>query len=113
MVAKRYPNTAAQRRAYNESPRGRFSQQRQNARRRGVEWRLTFNEWWKIWQDSGHWPDRGKGKEGKYCMGRNGDKGAYEVGNVEIIKYSRNAFDSMTAAGWVEARKDNGEEEYV
>ena len=57
---------------------------RQNARARGIPFRLTFEQWWRIWQRSGKWKQRGKiderGKRGRgYCMARPGDQGAYEV----------------------------------
>jgi hypothetical protein len=44
---------------------------------------LTFEEWWAIWQESGHWTDRGTHK-GQYVMARFGDTGHYQVGNVSI-----------------------------
>lgn len=50
--------------------------------RRKIEWRLTLPQWWAVWQESGHWPDRGAGRG--YMMCRFGDTGAYEVGNVFI-----------------------------
>ena len=39
------------------------------ARKRGISFLLTFDEWWKIWQDSGHWEERGT-KGGQYVMAR-------------------------------------------
>jgi hypothetical protein len=50
--------------------------------RRGIPFRLTLMEWWKIWSDSGKWEQRGLGRG--YMMCRIGDLGAYEVGNVFI-----------------------------
>ena len=62
----------------------RFKQQQSQAKVRGIEWRLEYWEWLQIWQDSGHLEERGTGK-GQWVMGRNGDAGAYETGNVKII----------------------------
>jgi hypothetical protein len=59
---------------------------------RKIKWDITFPEWWKVWQDSGKWEQRGKGKG--YCMTRIGDTGGYEVNNVEIKTISENFSDS-------------------
>ena len=58
--------------------------QRQSARRRGIEWDLSFDEWIKIWTDSGHWHQRGIGTRDAYVMSRKGDQGPYSVDNVVI-----------------------------
>lgn len=60
-----------------------YVQQRSNANTRGIEFKLTFDEWKQFWLDSGKWEQRGRGAE-KYCMCRVGDSGAYELGNVFI-----------------------------
>ena len=62
---------------------------RYNAEHRGIEFLLSFEEWKKIWLDSGHWTMRGKGK-GQYCMARFGDDGPYVVGNVRIVTGKEN-----------------------
>jgi len=54
-----------------------------------IEWHLTFDEWYKIWIDSGKYHLRGPGKD-QYCMSRINDIGNYEVGNVFIQKSSDN-----------------------
>jgi hypothetical protein len=70
-----------------------YTQQRVHAKKRGIEWLFTFEEWLKCWEDalgldwSAH---RGRGK-GKYCMGRFGDVGPYASWNVEIILYEDNS----------------------
>lgn len=53
-----------------------FFDQRRFAETRGIEWKLSFPEWWRIWDDSGHWSERGRGKH-RYCMSRPGDTGPY------------------------------------
>lgn len=63
--------------------------QRARASRRGIEFLLTFEEWLKVWKDSGHIHERGKFKH-QYCMARHGDCGAYAVGNVSIITMEEN-----------------------
>jgi hypothetical protein len=69
--------------------RKRFGEQRRNARRRGIAWSLTFEEWWAVWDASGKWPQRGK-RRGQFCMSRHGDQGPYAAGNVFIQERSEN-----------------------
>ena len=63
------------------------------AKIREIEWKLTFEEWWDIWQQSGVYHLRGRGA-GTYCMSRYGDTGAYEVGNVYINSNEQNASEA-------------------
>jgi hypothetical protein len=56
---------------------------RNDAKKRGIRFELTFDQWLKIWQDSGHLGQRGKNRN-QYCMARFGDQGPYSVDNVEI-----------------------------
>ena len=72
-----------------KGPRGRYHRHKFNAKKRGVEFLLTFEEWWDIWQASGKWEQRGKGR-GQYVMARSGDQGAYERGNVRICPVREN-----------------------
>ncbi len=60
-----------------------YTQQKSNAKQRGVDFKLTLEEWTDIWIASGKWDQRGRGAD-KYCMCRVGDQGCYEVGNVFI-----------------------------
>lgn len=67
----------------------RFCEQRRVAIRRvdkngvPIKFILTFEEWLRLWIDSGHLHERGLGP-GKYVMSRIGDIGNYEIGNVVI-----------------------------
>lgn len=65
-------------------PYRKWYMHRRDALRRGIPFLLSFEQWMHIWQESGHWRERGK-KKGQYVMARPGDKGAYEEGNVKII----------------------------
>lgn len=60
-----------------------YTQHKSNAKTRGIEFKLTFDEWKQIWVDSDKWDQRGRGAD-KYCMCRVGDQGCYEVKNVFI-----------------------------
>lgn len=68
---------------YQKTPKGKFITQRANAKRRGVDWQLTFEQWWEIWEKSGKWGQRGTDAK-QYCMCRKHYLGPYSVDNVEI-----------------------------
>lgn len=70
--------------------RDKYHSHRSNAKKVGKEFLLTFEEWLKIWVDSGHYHERGHYK-GQYVMARYGDKGPYAVGNVKIITFEENS----------------------
>lgn len=72
----------------------KYNVHKQGAKRRNVGFLLTFDEWWNIWQQSGHWEERGN-KKGCYCMSRYGDIGPYAIGNVFIQTCSQNVADSL------------------
>lgn len=74
--------------AVQDSPRCRYSQHKHNAKRRGIPFLLTFEQWWEIWAP--HWPDRGKGA-GKLVMARYGDEGPYASWNVRIVTQEHNS----------------------
>lgn len=65
---------------YARSPRGLFTGQRKAAKRRGIGWELTFEEWLSIWADK--LPMRGRTG---LVMARKGDVGPYAKGNVSIM----------------------------
>lgn len=69
------------------TPMGRFLIQRKRAGERGIEWRLTFKEWWAIWRRSKRYGRRGRGDG--FVMARKRRAGAYEAGNVEIVCQSK------------------------
>jgi hypothetical protein len=60
-----------------------------DAKNRGIDFLLTFEEWLAIWEDSGYLAERGC-RRGQYVMARFGDEGPYIVGNVEIILATQN-----------------------
>lgn len=72
--------------------RQRFHQHRHRAEKRGIPFRLTFDEWYGIWESSGHLHHRGRSSD-QYCMARHSDKGAYEIGNVSIVTIHANAVE--------------------
>src|ERR1700741_3125325 len=71
------------------TPRNKYAQARCNAKARGVTFEMTFDEWFTIWQQSGHWEERGC-RKGQYVKTRHKDKGPYAVGNVAIVTTTEN-----------------------
>jgi len=70
-----------------DSPRHRYNQHKASAKQRGIEFTLTFDEWWTLWEP--HWERRGRRSQ-DMCMCRKGDKGPYAVGNVRIATVKEN-----------------------
>ena len=90
------PQRKAQVKLYNASPKGRYQAHKLNSRMRGIEFSLTFDEWWSLW--AGKWELRGKGG-GKYHMCRNGDAGGYTLGNVYVATSEQNHNDISRKIG--------------
>lgn len=67
-----------------------FKNQKNAARHRKIDWDLTFPEWIRIWEESGHIEERGFGS-GKYVMSRICDIGSYSKDNVRIITHNENS----------------------
>lgn len=63
-------------------PTRAYSQQRRNAFSRGIKWEFNLWQWWCVWQQSGHWDQRGRGQG--YVMCRKNDAGPYSPDNVFI-----------------------------
>jgi transposase len=60
-----------------------YTNQRNAAKSRSIEWGLPFVDWLAIWEASGKMALRGRGK-GRYVMSRIKDDGGYVLGNVHI-----------------------------
>jgi hypothetical protein len=72
------------------NPRKKYTAQKAHAKEREIDFLLSYDEWWQVWEESGHWENRGRGSQ-KFCMCRVGDKGGYEIGNVYIATNADNA----------------------
>jgi hypothetical protein len=66
-----------------------YTAQKANAKRRGIDFLFTFEEWEQWWVDTGKWERRGKGT-GKYCMQRYNDIGPYSPSNVYCGEFCEN-----------------------
>lgn len=76
------------------APLHKFRSQVGGAARRGVPWRMTFPEWWRIWQQCGKYEERGRNR-GQYSMQRRNDSGGYADGNVEINEVRQNVITKV------------------
>lgn len=88
-----------------DKPTYSFSQQRKNSDIRKIGWELSLWQWWQIWQQSGHWSERGVGRD-RYGMCRLNDCGPYAVDNVYIGTTTENMKDywvNKRAAVFLEA----------
>lgn len=76
------------------TPQGKYLDHKHRAKQSGIEFKLSFEEWWNLWEP--HWHERGIG--GK-VMCRANDEGAYELGNVRIDTQSNNNIEAVLTGG--------------
>lgn len=81
-----------------------FQCHKDSAKRRDIPFLLTFEDWWSVWDASGKWKERGLGSD-QYCMARNGDAGAYEIGNVRICTGRENRAEARKGKPLSEAHR--------
>ena len=70
----------------------KYSMQKTSAAARGIDWKLTFQEWYDWWQSTGHWEQRGC-KKGQYVMARYNDTGPYSLDNIFCCTSEQNNKD--------------------
>lgn len=75
--------------AYRAKPYGKYVDHRNHARHRGIEFMISFEEWWEMWEP--FWDKRGPGG---YVMCRTKDQGPYAVGNVRIDTHRNNVLEA-------------------
>ena len=80
------------RKAYHDGPHHKFQKQRWHAQQRGVEWLLTFEQWWAFWKE--FWHLRGRRRD-CLCMCRYGDTGPYSVDNVFLWSHGGNVIQAL------------------
>ena len=69
---------------HERTPTRAFKMQHRNAHRDGIGWELTLWQWWTLWQESGHWDQRGRGNG--YWMLRLDKSKPYAMCNVAFAK---------------------------
>lgn len=67
-----------------------FLGQKSQAGCRGISWELNLWQWWTIWQESGHWYERGI-RHDQYVMCRKEDIGPYAIDNIFIAPGRENS----------------------
>ena len=72
-----------------EQSKSKFTVQRHDARKRGIKFNLTFEEWCGWWNQTGHWYERGV-RKGQYVMARFDDTGSYKLNNIKCITCTEN-----------------------
>jgi hypothetical protein len=79
-----------------------FQHQRYGAKKRGIPFLFTRDEWWAWWQVDGRWERRGRFGH-NLCMARKGDVGPYSAENVYPATMADNsgsvASETKAAAG--------------
>jgi hypothetical protein len=68
----------------NKSPKHRYNQWKFRLRTLKCDIDMSFDEWYGWWEATGHWNDRGRGRN-QYCMSRIDKSLPYNTGNVECI----------------------------
>lgn len=66
-----------------------FTTARYNAKRRGIPWSLSFEDWVQVWMQSGKYEQRGR-RTGQFQMDREDNKQGYKAGNVRIVDGTTN-----------------------
>ncbi len=74
-----------------ESPFFKWSRHKANSKKRNIPFKISFADWWKVWEESGKWNSRGRGHG--YVMARYGDTDGYTIENVYICTSIENASD--------------------
>lgn len=70
----------------------KFNSHKQDAKRRGIPFLFSFEEWRDWWLADGRWLRRGRGV-GNLVMARHGDVGPYSLSNVRPATREENMAD--------------------
>ena len=73
-----------------------YIQQKGDAKKRNIEFKLTFEEWSNWWGQD--FENRGVGSN-KLVMGRYGDVGAYELSNIKKLTFGDNSRECRVKHG--------------
>jgi hypothetical protein len=99
---------SAERRGRERTPMGAFLRQRCTAKGRGIEFKFKFWDWWLVWEKSGHWHERGRGRG--YVMARFNDAGPYSPENVKIVLAAENVAEYYDRERATHGRVRSGQE---
>jgi hypothetical protein len=84
-----------------------YIHQLKTAKNRGIAFTINLAQWHAVWQASGKWDERGRGK-GKYCMSRIKDSGGYALGNVLIKTADANSLEAVEKWRDAKPKKSRG-----
>jgi hypothetical protein len=73
----------------NRTDQLKYREHKRSAIARGIEFKLTFDQWMSVWLASGHYHERGR-RKGQYVMARKNDCGPYSIKNVRITTVTEN-----------------------
>jgi hypothetical protein len=93
-----------------------FREHRDSAKRRGIEFLFTFEEWRKWWEDhlGPDWQKKRGRRKGQYVMARFEDKGPYAIWNVKCILHEDNLREArLREKGGVALTEDQVKEVYL
>jgi len=71
-----------------------YENQKRQAKRRNIQFDLTFGEWLGWWLDTGNLDRRGV-TSGCFVMSRKDDLGAYQLGNIECKTREQNIVEGI------------------
>jgi hypothetical protein len=78
--------------------KAKYCSQRGLSRRRGIEFNLSFDQWYQWWLDQG--VDKNiknpNQSANDLTMGRKGDAGGYTLDNIECVTRSKNSKDAWS-----------------
>ncbi len=64
-------------------PKRTYENSKRNAMNRGIEWTLSYEQWWALWEASGHWDDYGC-RQGGFVLARIDTTKGFHLDNVVI-----------------------------
>ncbi len=82
----------------------RYYRHENRAKRRGIVFNLSFDEWIGWWKSTGKYHLRGR-KKGQYQMARFNDIGPYEIGNIKCITMEENTREGNSGSKLSEEHK--------
>jgi hypothetical protein len=100
--------------------RNAFRAHKNNAKRRGITFLFSLEEWWAWWQVDNRWSSRGR-KDYQLVMCRRADAGPYSLENVYCATQHQNRLDQKaplvslgerSKAAWAR-RKEHGLESHL
>ena len=81
-----------------------YCSHRNSARRRGIAFEFTLEQWCAWWRFDNRWANRGR-KRDQYVMARRGDTGPYSMANVYLATQGQNQRDRTSESYRLAAAK--------